>query len=175
MQGDQGNTSLIGGIRVSKDDLRIAIGGGLDELSASLGVARAFLKQHKTRTTQKFVEQIQRVQQELLDFGVDVVSPASAKLKIGIEQIAEMEVDIQSITEKSPLPKQFVLPGENRQSALIHVARAVCRRVEREFVAFLQNNARPGNGRWTHHLVYLNRLSFFLFVLACETSGEPPT
>ncbi|MGI9455627.1 MAG: cob(I)yrinic acid a,c-diamide adenosyltransferase [Aeoliella sp.] len=161
--GDEGQTSLYGGQRVAKDHVRIEACGVVDELNAELGVVRAEIAAMK-----QFPEDIDalvvRVQNELFDIGAEIATPQPAEkgtALIGSTHIGALEQAIDHWQEALPPLKAFILPGGSAASAQLHVARAICRRGERLLVTV----ARESELR-REPIVYLNRLSDLLFVLA---------
>jgi cob(I)alamin adenosyltransferase len=167
--GDAGETSLGDGSRVSKLDLRIAAYGTVDELNAVLGVVLAGECPAEIR------EALTRVQNELFDLGADLSVPLEheGRLRTTQEQVDELELDCDRFNAELPELKSFVLPGGTQAAALLHVARTVCRRAEREALA-----ASTEHGLSPLALVYLNRLSDLLFILARAANasagaGEP--
>jgi cob(I)alamin adenosyltransferase len=156
--GDRGETSLGDGSRVSKLDCRIGAFGTVDELNAAIGAALA------GDLPGDFASVLGRVQNELFDVGADLSVPygvGEGRLRITDERIAGLERDCDRFNADLPELKSFVLPGGTEAAARLHVARTVCRRAEREALA-------------TSHeveinplvLIYLNRLSDLLFILA---------
>jgi cob(I)alamin adenosyltransferase len=158
--GDGGETGLFAGPRVTKDDPRIEAYGTVDELNAALGWAR-------TETTAGELDQLLgRIQHHLFAIGAELATPDPAKhgtKMIGDAHIRELEQAIDDWEEQLPPLKQFVLPGGARAAAALHVARSVCRRAERRVVS-LYRFMQIGTGDLP--VVYLNRLSDLLFVLA---------
>jgi cob(I)alamin adenosyltransferase len=156
--GDRGETSLGDGARVSKLDCRIAAFGTVDELNSSLGVVLAGEVPGEIRSV------LERVQNELFDVGADISVPfgvGDGRLRVSRAQIEELEGDCDRFNEALPELKSFVLPGGTEAAARIHVARAVCRRAERAALDAAQElELNPDV------LVYLNRLSDLLFILA---------
>ena len=167
--GDAGETSLGDGSRVSKLDLRMAAYGTVDELNAVLGVVLTGECPAVIRET------LTRVQNELFDLGADLSVPLEheGRLRTTQEQVDELELDCDRFNAKLPELKSFVLPGGTQAAALLHVARTVCRRAEREaLAASTEHELSP------LALVYLNRLSDLLFILAraanaSDGAGEP--
>jgi cob(I)alamin adenosyltransferase len=165
--GDRGETSLGDGTRVSKVDCRIAAFGAVDELNSQLGVVLA------SEFPDEMREVLGRVQNELFDLGADLSVPfgVTDRLRITHEQIAALERDCDRFNADLPDLTSFVLPGGSEAAARIHVARAVCRRAEREALEAaeeLEINQLA--------LVYLNRLSDLLFILAraANAGGDEP-
>lgn len=159
-QGDEGKTALFDGTRVDKCDLRLETYGTLDELNSHLGAALALC------TFSAMAEILQRLQHELFDAGSDLAtpldSPNSPKIRrIEATDYQRIEKWIDEVTAQLPPLKNFVLPGGTVLSAQLHICRTVCRRAERHLVALKRHeNLGPAI------LIYLNRLSDFLFTLA---------
>jgi cob(I)alamin adenosyltransferase len=165
--GDRGETSLGDGTRVPKVDCRIAAFGAVDELNSQLGVVLA------TEVPDEVRQVLTRVQNELFDLGADLSVPfgVTDRLRITHEQIAALERDCDRFNADLPDLTSFVLPGGSELAARLHVARAVCRRAEREALEAaeeLEINQLA--------LVYLNRLSDLLFIVAraANAGGEEP-
>ena len=155
--GDAGETSLGDGSRVSKLDPRIAAYGAVDELNASLGVVLAGECPDGLR------EVLTRVQNELFDVGADLSVPWGVEGRLRVEQalVDRLEQDCDRYNAELPELRSFVLPGGTEAAARLHVARTVCRRVEREVLAASRDVELDPLA-----LVYLNRLSDLLFILA---------
>ena len=165
--GDRGETSLGDGTRVPKLDCRIAAFGAVDELNSLLGVVLAADVPDDLR------EVLVRVQNELFDLGADLSVPfgVTDRLRVTHDQITALERDCDRFNADLPELTSFVLPGGSEVAARLHVARAVCRRAEREALEAaeeLEINQLA--------LVYLNRLSDLLFILAraANAGGEEP-
>ncbi|MBZ0276506.1 MAG: cob(I)yrinic acid a,c-diamide adenosyltransferase [Anaerolineae bacterium] len=157
--GDNGTTSLFSGGRVSKTHIRVEAYGTVDELNAVIGVARA---QPPTPQTDAWLEQVQR---HLFHLGADLATPLDAKadwvVRMDAATIAWLEQTIDTMTAALPPLTNFILPGGSLAAAQLHVARTVCRRGERLVVALQeQETINPQS------LIYLNRLSDFLFTLS---------
>jgi cob(I)alamin adenosyltransferase len=157
--GDEGDTSLFGGTRVKKDDPRVDAYGEIDELNAWLGVVRA---SHCDATLDDPLVQLQR---DLFALGAQVADPGDkiaarvTKAALGDEDVLRLEQLIDTLeAHLSPL-RRFILPGGGAAGAALHVARTVCRRVERRMVS-LEPPVDPVLLR------YVNRLSDLLFVMA---------
>ena len=165
--GDRGETSLGDGTRVPKVDCRIAAFGAVDELNSHIGLALAADLPADLR------EVLGRIQNELFDLGADLSVPfgVTDRLRITHEQIAALESDCDRFNAGLPELKSFVLPSGSEAAARLHVARAVCRRAEREA---LEAAEEIEINRLA--LVYLNRLSDLLFILArtANSGGEEP-
>ena len=155
--GDAGETSLGDGARVSKLDARIAAYGTVDELNAAIGLVLAASCPEPIR------EVLGRVQNELFDLGADLSVPMEheARLRVTQSQVDALEHDCDSFNAELPELVSFVLPGGGETAARLHVARTVCRRAEREALDASRVYAVNPVG-----LVYLNRLSDLLFILA---------
>jgi cob(I)alamin adenosyltransferase len=152
--GDRGETSLGDGSRVSKLDPLVRAYGAVDELNSFVGWARVEVNEPR----------LERVQNELFDLGADLSVPfeeGDEKLRVTQGQIEALERDCDDANERLEPLKSFVLPGGGEAAARLHLARAVCRRAER--VALRAADDRPVNPL---ALVYLNRLSDLLFILA---------
>jgi cob(I)alamin adenosyltransferase len=166
--GDRGETSLGDGSRVPKLDCRIAAFGTVDELNSQLGLVLAGSVDDRIR------EVLQRVQNELFDVGADISVPfgvGDGRLRVSQEQIDRLEADCDRFNAGLTELRSFVLPGGTEAAARIHVARAVCRRAERGVLeAADQVELNP------LVLVYLNRLSDLLFILArtANVDGDEP-
>lgn len=170
--GDLGQTGLFGGPRVAKDTPRIEAYGTVDELNAVLGVVRA------SGPAEVFERPLARVQNQLFDLGAELASPEPMKFGLpGVpdEHITalEREIDAWEI-DLAPL-RQFILPGGTLAASQLHVARTVCRRAERRVITLA---ATPNETVDQQIIIYLNRLSDWLFVLARAVnhhSGIPDT
>lgn len=165
--GDRGETSLGDGSRVPKLDCRIAAFGTVDELNSLLGLALA------ADVTDELRGVLERVQNELFDVGADISVPfgVADRLRVTQSQIDGLEADCDGFNADLPELKSFVLPGGSEAAARLHVARAVCRRAERDVLEATGkvelNPLVP---------VYLNRLSDLLFILAraANAGGDEP-
>jgi len=156
--GDDGTTGVIGGKRVSKDSPWTNAGGSLDELSALIGVVRS------NALPSRVDEVLQLVQSHLIVIGSEIAAPegiARRGPQIRDEDVKALESEIDALENDLVPLKQFILPGGGRAAAELHLARAVARRAEREYVALSRmEKASP------KVLCYLNRLSDLCFVLA---------
>lgn len=158
-KGDDGTTALGTTRRVPKDHVRIRAYGTVDELNALIGLALA------QGLSDRLVEILPVVQNELFHLGSDLAFPEDDEKKIAVPRIEQKHVDelealIDELSDVVGPLKNFILPGGSPGAAVIQVARTVCRRAERE-VATLMNaeKVRP------QVLAYLNRLSDLLFVM----------
>jgi cob(I)alamin adenosyltransferase len=162
--GDRGETSLGDGSRTSKLDPLVEAFGAVDELNSLVGWAAVVVADAR----------LQRIQNELFDVGADLSVPydeGDGKLRIDQAAIDRLERDCDDANDGLPELKSFVLPGGSEAASRLHIARAVCRRAER--VALTAAGERPVNPL---ALVYLNRLSDLLFILArgANRGGSEP-
>lgn len=155
--GDKGETSLGDGARVSKLDPRIRAYGAVDELNSQIGVVLAADLRQEMRAV------LERVQNELFDVGASLSVPweHEGRLRVEQAQIDLLEADCDRFNAELEELKSFVLPGGSEAAARLHVARALCRRTEREALAAAEEVDLDPLA-----LVYLNRLSDLLFILA---------
>jgi cob(I)alamin adenosyltransferase len=165
--GDRGETSLGDGTRVPKVDCRIAAFGAVDELNSHLGLVLS------ANLPDGMHEVLTRVQNELFDLGADLSVPfgVTDRLRITDEQITLLEHDCDRFNANLPDLTSFVLPGGSEAAARLHVARAVCRRAEREALEAAEQMDINQLA-----LFYLNRLSDLLFILArtANSGGDEP-
>lgn len=154
--GDAGETALVGGTRVSKASLRVAAFGDVDELNSLLGVARTVL------SDQAMDEALGRIQNELFILGADLASPMDVPLRrVDESLVTALEQLIDRLLEDLEPLTEFILPSGSQAGALLHLARTVARRAERSVVLLAgPETINP------QALIYLNRLSDFLFVAA---------
>ena len=160
--GDRGETGLIGGRRVAKDDARIEATGQVDELSSVLGVVISFSDDPELQ------EALAKVQRTLFVVGADLATPSGEKIaipRLSPSKVSELEALIDKTDAELPKIESFVLPGGSKTASLMHLARTICRKAERGVIALNRhekvNEAIP---------IYLNRLSDLLFVLARSTN-----
>ncbi len=157
-KGDQGNTSLFGGKSIKKNSIRIEAYGTVDELNSVLGVVLS----HDTSSDGR--EILSEIQNQLFVLGADLATIESKKVKIeriGNREIEKLEQWIDRLEEQLPALTSFILPGGSKAGAALHQARTVCRRAERKTVSLKQND--PISDAC---VIYLNRLSDLLFVMA---------
>jgi cob(I)alamin adenosyltransferase len=163
--GDKGKTSLFGGERVSKDALRIEAYGTIDELNSEIGVVRAM---KPARDIDLILDHIQR---DLFLLGADLATPRTKDRKkvprVEPGNVEQIERTIDRLDSSLEPLQQFVLPGGSRIAAEIHIARAICRRAERRVVELSRKNDIGST-----LLVYINRLSDLLFVMARYVNKE---
>lgn len=162
--GDQGETDLLGGIRVAKDDLVLEVCGTLDELNALIGLARCEPLPNGGDSL------LQHIQRRLFDLGGEVMGiPAGAgRAAVGSQDVETIETEIDQRQASLPSLGCFILPTGNRGAATIQLVRTVCRRAERRMVSLRRD--RP-NAVSAEGIAYLNRLSDLFFVLAREANA----
>ena len=151
--GDQGMTSLLDGTRVKKYDIRVESYGTIDELNSQIGFARHFLERPEMK------ERLQEVQRELFGISAELADP-SGQYKAGFDEdtVKKLENWIDEALELyDPAPK-FIVPGSNQASAVMHIARTICRRTERLMVQL--NDQTEINPLL---IKYINRLSDLLY------------
>ena len=161
--GDSGTTGLADGSRISKNDIRVICMGETDELNANIGLAISQLGNHE------LCDLLLSVQHDLFDIGAELCQPGKAL--ISDTHIAAIETATEQLNEALPPLREFILPGGSPAVAQLHLARTVCRRVERNLVSLAeQQSSNPLTQR------YVNRLSDMLFVMsrsaARATDGE---
>ena len=171
--GDAGETSLAGGARVPKDHLRVTAYGDVDETNAAIGAARAAAPADPTDPL------LAEVQRDLFAIGGALATPEAtalkaaqrAKVAVTDERVQALERAIDEAERELPRLQHFVLPAGTPRAAALHLARTVCRRAERSTVHLAREQ-----GVTPEILVYLNRLSDLLFVLARQANaraGQP--
>jgi cob(I)alamin adenosyltransferase len=159
--GDQGETSLGDGRRVSKTDPRIVAYGTVDELNSVLGCVLSM------GPSSEISQILTRIQNDLFDVGADLCVPETDQppkhtpLRITAAQVEQLEHEIDSANARLQPLTSFILPGGTPAAAQLHVARTVCRRSEIEVLRLMESERINA-----HVLIYLNRLSDLLFVLA---------
>ncbi len=159
--GDAGETTLLSGKKVSKAHVRIEACGSVDALNAFVGLIISF-------ADEEFVKKpLLGIQKDLFCIGAQLsASGSAAKVhKISEAQIAELEDAIDKIEEELPALHHFILPGGSKTASVIHLARTVCRRAERQVVVLSDNERIDAN-----IIAYLNRLGDFLFILARQVN-----
>jgi cob(I)alamin adenosyltransferase len=163
--GDGGETGLGNGSRVPKDHPRVAAYGTLDELNAVLGMVRSVVPEGTEWPGE--AELLRNIQNDLFDVGADLCMPqpadesAGKHLRVQAEQVTRLEAVIDRLNAGLAPLTSFVLPGGRPVAAWCHFARTVCRRAERDVVTLARTEAiNP------QVIIYLNRLSDLLFVLA---------
>lgn len=170
--GDTGQTSLGDGSRVAKHDLRVAAYGTVDEANAVLGIARAEIaRADPSDALQRADAILSRVQNDLFDVGADLCTPEEGRkgdgaLRITAEQAARLETEIDAINENLGALTSFILPGGAMVAAQLHHARTVARRAERLITKLSEVETVNPDA-----IVYLNRLSDLLFVMARDANN----
>ncbi|HYY76366.1 MAG TPA: cob(I)yrinic acid a,c-diamide adenosyltransferase [Gaiellaceae bacterium] len=162
--GDAGETSLGDGSRVRKTDPRIEAYGTVDELNSIIGLVLA------GDVPEEFRPWLQQVQNDLFDLGADLSVPLEderERLRTTGAQVERLEELCDRVNERLEPLKSFVLPGGSEGAALLHVARTVCRRAERQATALAEASELNPDA-----LAYLNRLSDLLFILARSANAE---
>ena len=158
--GDKGLTSLVGGVRISKSDVRLDAYGAIDELNSFIGLLQVYVSDTKVTET------LTRIQSNLFVVGAHLatdqnVTPLYDSAKLSSNEIIFIEKEIDTMLSELPEKLGFVLPGGSVAASQAHVCRTVCRRAER-CVLRLAQEATVGE----EILQFLNRLSDFFFVLA---------
>lgn len=152
--GDEGRTSLMNNIGVSKCDDRMELLGTLDELSSQIGMA-------KVVAAPSLKERLSRIQRELIQMMAGIAEPGNVKYRFADDMVARLEEDIDKTEAAFSRPKEFVLYGGCEKSARLDVARAVARRAERRFWKVAKSHSIDKKA-----VQYLNRLSDYLYVEA---------
>ncbi|MGB2498555.1 MAG: cob(I)yrinic acid a,c-diamide adenosyltransferase [Mariniblastus sp.] len=162
--GDQGETGLLGGVRVSKSHSAIKVCGSVDEVNSFIGLSRV---ENQSISLNALLTQIQH---DLFDLGSRVAACLSSSDRIPDfppERVAELERAIDQYDEELAPLKAFILPGGGRTGGTLHLARSVCRRAERQLVELINSETKTD---LSLELIYLNRLGDLLFVLARYTN-----
>jgi cob(I)alamin adenosyltransferase len=165
--GDGGETGIGDGARVSKLDARIVAGGSVDETNSHVGVAVTLCTNPTAKTA------LQQIQQRLFDLGADISCPWNTdtqhdkRPRIAASDVAALEAELDEVNGRLAALTSFVLPGGTPLAAALHVARSVCRRAERDVLQLQQTtDINP------QVMIYLNRLSDLLFVLARAANND---
>lgn len=157
-RGDQGTTSLFGGTNIEKSHIRLHAYGTVDELNSVLGMSLSNQMSERGRVI------VTDIQAQLFILGADLATPKTKKTKInriGMAEIEILEGWIDELESELPPLTSFILPGGIHSGAFLHLARTVCRRAERHAVELKNSDTVSGES-----IIYLNRLSDLLFVLA---------
>ena len=166
--GDDGTTSLGNNERRKKYDLRVDAYGTLDEANAAIGLARLH-----TAHDAAFDAQLARIQNDLFDVEADLClaekGPGGARLTVTAAQVTWLEAQIDAINDRLAPLTSFVLPGGKPAAAYLHLARTICRRAERIMVALAD---KPGESVSAPSLMYVNRLSDYLFVASRHANDD---
>ena len=168
--GDDGTTGLSDGSRVKKHDLRPSAYGDVDELNSFIGLSINCI--NKKKKYNFLVEILKRIQNDLFDLGADLSTPIEENpkfepLRIKNSQILNLENMIDKFNNKLEPLNSFVLPGGSEMSCWLHIARTIARRAERSISKLAKKNKIN-----KHSLIYINRLSDFLFVLSRVTNDN---
>ncbi len=175
--GDKGKTRLAGGQQVWKDSLRVEAYGTVDELNAALGVVRVMNKESggASSSGDRLEEELRWVQNKLFDLGALLATAPGQTFKnmptVTAKEIKRVEQLIDACQQDLTPLKEFILPGGGKVSSFLHQARTICRRAERVCVRLAREEQVDPT-----IVIYLNRLSDALFVLArwvARTQGEP--
>ena len=156
--GDKGKTSLFGGSRVFKSDIRVETYGTIDELNSMLGLTIVFLTK---KSEDPIKQELEHVQQDLFNIGSVLATPGINSIKGLEKRIKEFEELIDLLTIQLPQLQNFILPGGGEAGALLHVARTITRRAERCIVSLMQQEEVD-----VRIVMYINRLSDLLFTMA---------
>lgn len=175
--GDKGKTRLAGGQQVWKDSLRVEAYGTVDELNAALGVVRVMNKESggASSSSDRLEQELRWVQNKLFDLGALLATAPGQTFKnmptVTAKEIKRVEQLIDACQQDLTPLKEFILPGGGKVSSFLHQARTICRRAERVCVRLAREEQVDPT-----IVIYLNRLSDALFVLArwvARTQGEP--
>ena len=170
--GDKGTTALFGGTRVPKHHLRIEAYGTVDELNSYIGLIR------DQNIDETYINSLIRIQNELFTLGAMLATPPEKEVlkngkerlnipKVNLSSIEHLENEIDQMNAELPPMTNFILPGGNQTVSFCHVARCVCRRAER-----LATSLHESESINQDILMYLNRLSDYLFVLARKLTKD---
>lgn len=159
--GDKGSTSLIGGVRVPKNHIRIESYGTVDELNSQLGLV------NDLSADAEVTEWLREVQDRLFTLGAELATAPDKDVKMKLPDLHDTDISwlegrIDFMNESLPEMRSFIIPGGNAGASACHVARCICRRAERICVSMQEE----GEAIPDLAVSYLNRLSDFLFVLA---------
>lgn len=163
--GDKGETSLYGGKRVLKSDLRIEAYGSIDELNSILGMVLA-----ENITNKNLRIFLKKIQENLFLIGSLLAGYKAEGSKYKVLSIKHLEKRIDELDKQLPDLRNFILPGGSRAGSLLHLARTVCRRAERRVVELSQKQTVDKN-----IIIYLNRLSDLFFEMARFVNKEEKT
>ncbi len=162
-KGDSGQTSLFGGTRLQKDDIRIEAYGTVDETNAALGLLSGMV-------STDIADFLQNIQRHLFDIGAHLASDGSLSSnlpELKDEELKLLEDAIDAYDADLEPLRAFILPGGSRSSSFAHLARTVCRRAERRVVSLSQVQDVD-----VHIIKYLNRLSDYLFILSRKLNAD---
>ena len=155
--GDKGKTSLFGGKRVLKTNMRVDTYGTIDELNSIIGIAVSFLGTKHSLVKKELIS----IQHDLFDIGAYLANPTARPFVRLEKRVMDFEKLIDRMAGKLPTLRNFILPGGGKAGATLHHARTVCRRAERRLVGLQQDEEID-----EHVVKYVNRLSDLLFTMA---------
>lgn len=163
--GDNGETGLVSGTRVSKADARIDLYGEVDELNSWVGIA---ITNMELSHFQEEVDYLKRVQSYLFNLGSNLACEVAMREKYKLpkltdEVISELEGKIDYLDKNCPPLKHFVLPGGTKAASCLHLCRTVCRKIERKMIQFRNEHEEELP---VHAAPFMNRLSDFFFILS---------
>lgn len=159
--GDAGMTTLRSATQISKADDRIAALGTVDELTSHIGLAKAYIASMNREDSDTCVEHFDRVQTTLMNIMAGIADPRNKQFEVSAEETAFLEHIIDLVEDSFPRERQFILPGYCELSARLDVARATCRRAERQLIVMDRKYSANASAK-----AYLNRLSDYLYMLA---------
>ncbi len=155
--GDKGETSLYDGRRIRKDDIRVECYGTIDELNSFLGFAKNYIQEDEIRSI------IFKIQRELFNVAGELATHNGGDFpeRIGSKHIEDLEIIIDTYTAKIEDINKFIVPGTNKASSSLHIARTVCRRAERRILTLCETEKIS-----QELLKYVNRLSDTIYIIA---------
>ncbi|WP_430882911.1 cob(I)yrinic acid a,c-diamide adenosyltransferase [Fusibacter sp. JL216-2] len=155
--GDKGKTSLYDTTNVYKDNIRVEAYGTIDELNSALGIAKHYIDDHKVQ------DLIHGIQRKLFDVGAELATEDTSILITRIEEddVKFLEDTIDHYLQFFETPDYFIIPGDNKESAYLHLARTICRRAERHIVTLIHSEEIN-----EQVLIYVNRLSDLIYTLS---------
>jgi len=177
-KGDNGETSLFTGDRIPKDDSFMHALGTIDECNSAIGLALSWLPEQDDLNAYR--EQLIIIQHALFDVGAAVATPRNRssqakinKTRFSVDAVKQLEQWMDDIETQLPKLKTFILPGGHPSASSLHLARNICRRAERHSIPLRYHGAIDD-----HVVIYLNRLSDYLFMLTRlinHQTGSPET
>lgn len=168
--GDEGETGLVSGNRTLKSDLRIELYGELDELNSRIGFSCSLM----TQDFREIIDFLHHIQSAIFDLGSNLACEVENRAKFNLPQISDsfitvIESAIDKLDSELPTLKNFILPGGSLMASSIHLCRTNTRSVERKLVHYFQE---VGEELPKNSIVFLNRLSDYLFVLSRYVNKE---
>ncbi len=164
--GDQGETGLLGGVRVPKSHLAIEVCGCLDETNSLIGLAQCHLGSVEDENCQLVSGSLSQIQNDLFDLGSRVaacVGESARPAEFPTARITQLEEWIDQYQAELPPLTQFILPGGGLSGSTLHLARAICRKTERRLVTLIGSGVQR---ELKDEMIYLNRLGDLIFVMA---------